>query len=205
MSNKKQHTLGIDIGGTNIDIGLMAGGVLIQKNSFAADVFTDRQELLKQLIESIGSFELNKVRGIGVGVPGIIDPENGFIFDLQNLPMWYKLPLGEILSKEFSLPVKLENDASCFALGHAHYGLGQQSNNFVGLTLGTGLGMGIIINRTLYSGVLAGAGEIGMLPYNNGIVEEFAASAFFFKILWPVCKRSSYSGAAGYGYGFRGL
>ncbi len=181
MSNKKQHTLGIDIGGTNIDIGLMAGGVLIQKNSFAVDVFTDRQELLKQLIESIGSFELNKVRGIGVGVPGIIDPENGFIFDLQNLPMWYKLPLGEILSKEFSLPVKLENDASCFALGHAHYGLGQQSNNFVGLTLGTGLGMGIIINRTLYSGVLAGAGEIGMLPYNNGIVEEFAASAFFLR------------------------
>ena len=84
MSNKKQHTLGIDIGGTNIDIGLMAGGVLIQKNSFAVDDFTDRQELLKQLIESIGSFELNKVRGIGVGVPGIIDPENGFIFDLQN-------------------------------------------------------------------------------------------------------------------------
>ena len=104
MSNKKQHTLGIDIGGTNIDIGLMAGGVLIQKNSFAVHVFTDRRELLKQLIESIGSFELNKVRGIGVGVPGIIDPENGFIFDLQNLPMWYKLPLGEILSKEFSLP-----------------------------------------------------------------------------------------------------
>ena len=84
MSNKKQHTLGIDIGGTNIDIGLMAGGVLIQKNSFAVDVFTDRQELLKQLIESIGSFELNKVRGIGVGVPGIIDPENGFIFDFYD-------------------------------------------------------------------------------------------------------------------------
>jgi len=95
--------------------------------------------------------------------------------------MWYKLPLGEILSKEFSLPVKLNNDASCFALGHAHYGLGKQSKNFVGLTLGTGLGMGIIINRSLYSGVLAGAGEIGMLPYNNGIVEEFAASAFFLR------------------------
>jgi glucokinase len=181
MSNNKQHTLGIDIGGTNIDMGLMANGVLVQKTSFAVDAFTDRQELLTQLIDSIGSFELNEVRGIGIGVPGIINPESGFIFDLQNLPMWYKLPLGEILSKEFSLPVKLNNDASCFALGHAHYGLGKQSKNFVGLTLGTGLGMGIIINRSLYSGVFAGAGEIGMLPYNNGIVEEFAASTYFIR------------------------
>lgn len=172
-------TLGIDIGGTKIDLGLVAAGQLLEKKSFEVDNFKDRQELLDQLITTIGGFDLKGVRGIGLGVPGIIDPDKGFIYDLQNLPMWYKLPLAEILSKEFSLPVKLNNDAGCYALGHAHYGQGRLYKNFVALTLGTGLGMGIIINGTLYSGMMAGAGEIGMLPYEAGIVEDYAASAFF--------------------------
>ncbi len=179
MTLNHLKTLGIDIGGTNIDLGLVAAGQLLEKKSFEVDNFKDRQELLDQLITTIGSFDLKGVRGIGLGVPGIIDPDKGFIHDLQNLPMWYKLPLAEILNKEFSLPVKLNNDAGCYALGHAHYGQGRLYKNFVALTLGTGLGLGIIINGTLYSGMMAGAGEIGMLPYEAGIVEDYAASAFF--------------------------
>lgn len=174
-------TLGIDIGGTNFDLGLVADGKLLEKRTFEVDNFMDRQDLLNELIKSISSFELKDVRGIGVGVPGIIDAEKGFIYDLQNLPMWYQLPLAEVLSKKFSMPVKLNNDAGCYALGHARYGQGRLYRNFVALTLGTGLGMGIIINGTLYSGLMAGAGEIGMLPYKNGIVEEYAASAFFLR------------------------
>jgi glucokinase len=179
MTLNHLKTLGIDIGGTNIDLGLVAAGQLLEKKSFEVDNFKDRQELLNQLITTIGSFDLKGVRGIGIGVPGIIDPIKGYIYDLQNLPMWYQLPLADILTKEFSLPVKLNNDAGCCALGHAHYGQGRLHKNFVVLTLGTGLGMGIIINGTLYSGMMAGAGEIGMIPYQAGIVEDYAASAFF--------------------------
>ena len=179
MALNHLKTIGIDIGGTNIDLGLVARGQLLEKRSFEVDNFKDRQELLDELITNIGSFDLNNVQGIGLGVPGIIDPDKGFIYDLQNLPMWYELPLSEILTKEFSLPVKLNNDAGCYALGHAHYGQGRLYKNFLALTLGTGLGMGIIINGKLYSGLMAGAGEIGMMPYKDGIIEDYAASAFF--------------------------
>lgn len=181
MANYGFQTLGIDIGGTNIELGIVSNGQLVDKKSFEVDNFRDRQDLLDQLISIIGSFDLSKVQGIGMGVPGIIDPEKGFIHDLQNLPMWYELPLAEIIAKEFSIPVKLNNDAGCYALGHAHYGQGRLYKNFVALTLGTGLGMGIVINGKLYSGLLAGAGEIGMMPYKNGILEEYAASAFFYR------------------------
>ena len=179
MATTIKHSLGIDIGGTNIELGLVAEGRLSQKKGFAVDNFIDRQQLLDQLIDTIGTYDLANVRGIGIGVPGIIDPDKGFIYDLQNLPIWYELPLAEILSKKFSLPIKLNNDSGCYALGHAHYGQGRLYRNFVALTLGTGLGMGVIINGKLYSGLMAGAGEIGMLPYKDGIVEEYAASVFF--------------------------
>ena len=175
------NTIGIDIGGTTIKLGLVANGQILEKNSFNVDNFKIRDELLDQLMASIGSFDLKNVQGIGIGVPGIIDSEKGFIYDLQNLPMWYELPLADILSIEFSLPVKINNDSGCHALGHARYGQGRLYKNFVALTLGTGLGMGIIINGKLYSGLMAGAGEIGMMAYDNGIVEEYAASAFFYR------------------------
>ncbi len=174
-----KQTLGIDIGGTNIDLGLVSSGQLFDKKSFEVDSFMSREELLNQLIKTIASFDLTNVQGIGVGVPGIIDPDKGYIYDLQNLSMWYELPLADLLTKEFSLPTKLSNDAGCYALGHAYYGQGRLYRNFVALTLGTGLGMGIIINGKLYTGLMAGAGEIGMMPYKEGIVEEYAASAFF--------------------------
>lgn len=181
MANYGFQTLGIDIGGTNIELGIVSNGQLVDRKSFKVDNFRDRQDLLNQLISSIGSFDLSKVQGIGIGVPGIIDPEKGFIYDLQNLPMWYELPLAEIITKEFSIPVKLNNDAGCYALGHARYGQGRLYRNFVALTIGTGLGMGIIINGNLYAGIMAGAGEIGMMPYKDGIVEDYAASAFFYR------------------------
>lgn len=179
MTTGMKQTIGIDIGGTSIDLGLVAGGQLLHKSTFEVDNFIGREELLNQLISVLSSFDLQNVRGIGIGVPGIIDPERGFIYDLPNLPLWFELPLADILSKEFSLPVKLNNDAGCYALGHAYYGQGRLYKNFVALTLGTGLGMGIVINGKLYSGLMAGAGEIGMLPYKNGIIEEYAASAYF--------------------------
>ena len=139
MNTNKVHTIGIDIGGSNIDLGLIHSGRLIEQKSFDIVGFKTKGELLGQLINTIGSFDLTSVRGFGIGVPGIIDPSGGVIVDLQNLPIWSNLPLKDILSQEFSVPVKMSNDASCFTLGHALYGQCKLYKNFVGLTLGTGL------------------------------------------------------------------
>ena len=112
-----------------------------------------------------------------------MDPDRGFVLDLQNIPLWFELPLADLLKREFQRPIKLNNDANCFALGHAQFDAGKKWQNFAALTLGTGLGMGMIINGGLYSGLISGAGEIGMVPYRDGIVEDYCESVFY-KSIW---------------------
>jgi glucokinase len=119
------------------------------------------------------------VTAIGIGVPAVVDPIHGIVYDVQNIPAWKEIHLKSILEKEFKLPVHINNDANCFALGEFTYGKAQQYNNVIGLSLGTGIGMGIIINKALYNGVLCGAGEIGMLPYKDSIIENYASSFYF--------------------------
>ena len=171
--------LGIDIGGTKIDLGLVSDGQVIQKHNFKIGDLNERKSLLDGLVSAIKSFDVSEIQAIGIGVPGIVDPGRGFVLDLQNIPLWFELPLADLLEKEFQRPIKLNNDANCFALGHAHFDVGKKWRNFAALTLGTGLGMGMIINGELYSGLMSGAGEIGMVPYRDGIVEDYAASQFF--------------------------
>jgi glucokinase len=118
---------------------------------------------------------------IGIGVPAIVDPDNGIVYDVQNIPNWKEIPLKKILEKEFKIPVFINNDANCFALGEFTYGKSKNYRNVIGLSLGTGIGMGIIINKELYNGVLCGAGEIGMLGYKDSIIENYSGSFFFLK------------------------
>jgi glucokinase len=116
---------------------------------------------------------------IGIGVPGIVDISEGVAYDVQNIPAWKLIPLKELLRERYGISIYLNNDANCFALGEKIYGKGLPYKNFVSLSLGTGIGMGIIINNSLYNGVLCGAGEIGMLSYKESIIENYASSFFF--------------------------
>ena len=101
------------------------------------------------------------------------------IYDIINLPAWETIPLRDILEGRYSIPVHLNNDANCFAKGEYIYGAGKAYNNFVGLSIGTGLGMGIIIERKLHNGLFFGAGEIGMVTYKDSIIEYYVSSLFF--------------------------
>lgn len=171
--------IGVDLGGTSFSIGRVVNGMVVDTHTTHIDSKKSSEDILQTLINAIDATFTPEVRGIGVGVPGIVDPRNGIIYDIQNIPAWKEVPLQEILHRKYSVPVSLNNDANCFALGEKRFGKGQMFHNFVGLTLGTGLGMGVIINDVLYSGVMSGAGEIGMLPYRGGIIEEYAGSFFF--------------------------
>lgn len=171
--------IGVDLGGTSFSVGRVINGKVAATRSIQIDGRASSEVILKTLIDAIDEVYTSKVKGIGVGVPGIVDPKCGVIYDIQNIPAWKEVPLQDILHKKYNVPVALNNDANCFALGEKRFGIGQGFSNFVGLTLGTGLGMGIIIQDRLYSGVMSGAGEIGMLPYKEGIMEEYAGSFFF--------------------------
>jgi glucokinase len=171
--------LGIDIGGTNINIGRIANGSIIEETYKAVRKEYSQEKILLLLFEAIDALIKPDVVAIGIGVPGTVNPTTGIVYDIQNIPAWREVALKEIIEKKYDVPVSINNDANCFALGEKIFGKGKNYENFVGLSIGTGIGAGVIINNKLYSGTLCGAGEIAMLPYKEGIIEDYAASFFF--------------------------
>jgi glucokinase len=171
--------IGVDLGGTNIRAGLIEDGVLTLVKQV---LLTDKESLRKtisQLISVIAPLIRPEVKGIGIGVPSVVDIENGIVYDVVNIPSWQKVELKKILETEFNIPVSINNDVNCFALGEHRYGQAKSFSSFVAIALGTGLGAGIIINNTLYSGNNCGAGEIGSLPYLDNNFEFYTSSTFF--------------------------
>lgn len=173
--------IGIDIGGTNINIGRIENSKIVQETFEAVNENVTKGELLSLLFEAINRVIRPNVVAIGVGIPGVVDQLTGTVYEIQNIPAWKEVPLKEILEKKYGLPVFINNDANCFVLGEKIFGKGNNYENFIGLSIGTGIGTGIIINNHLYNGVLCGAGEVGMLPYKDSIIEDYAGSFFFSK------------------------
>jgi glucokinase len=132
--------------------------------------------IIDSIKEQLGE---HKVEGIGIGVPSIVDREKGIIHEVQNIPSWKEVPLADILIKQFGIPVFIDNDANCFAYGEFKFGIGKGYKHLVGLTLGTGMGSGIITNRHLMGDANCGSGEFGMIPYKDGILEDYCSGKFF--------------------------
>jgi glucokinase len=169
----------VDLGGTKI----LAGK--IQNNTVAARAVrpvpaTDSDEIvLQEIIIALRTVYGPDVAAIGIGVPSVVDVERGIVYAVQNIPSWEEVHLKDRLEKEFHIPVYVNNDANCFALGEYHYGKGRNYKDMVGMVLGTGLGAGIIIDGRLYNGSNCGAGEIGTIPYKGEMIESFASGQFF--------------------------
>lgn len=176
---KAGQYIGVDLGGTKFSMGRVEKGQVVEQVQEDISNRASKEAILSVLTSKLDQLITSEVKGIGVGVPGIVDQNTGIIYDIQNIPAWKEVPLQKLLEQRFGIPVVLNNDANCFALGEKLFGKGKAYHNFVGLSIGTGLGMGVIIEDRLYSGVMCGAGEIGMLPYKEGIVEEYAGSFLF--------------------------
>lgn len=177
MTNKT--IIGIDLGGTNIRGGMVKGhhlsGVLQQKIASGGTA----EEVLQQLFQLTDALMSDPVSAIGIGVPGLVEAATGTVFDVVNIPAWKEIPLQTLMQDRYQLPVIINNDANCFALGEYYFGKGQERASMVGLTIGTGLGSGIIINKKLYAGNNCGAGEFGMMEYKEHYYEYYASGQFF--------------------------
>ena len=171
--------IGVDLGGTNIRAGLIEEGVIMSINQALLIEKESLHRTISQLISVISTLIRPDVKGIGVGVPSVVDIERGIVYDVVNIPSWKKVELKKILETEFKIPVRINNDVNCFALGEHKYGQGKPFSSIVALALGTGLGAGIIINNALYSGNNCGAGEIGSLTYLDKNFEFYTSSSFF--------------------------
>lgn len=171
--------LGIDLGGTNIRIGQLKDDKLINKISAPSPSKMNLDDSLVYMKAQIQKQLTPDVKGIGIGVPSVVDVQKGIVYNVANIPAWVEVPLKELLEDAFHLPVFVNNDANCFVLGEHRFGTGQSFRNILGITLGTGVGGGIIINNELYEGVNVGAGEIGCMRYLDATYEDYAGSMFF--------------------------
>lgn len=171
--------IGIDLGGTNMRVGLTDGATLVNSVIEPCPAKETEEVVLNQLKRQIAQLMSADVTGIGIGVPSVVDSVKGIVYNVANIPSWKEVHLKEQLEKEFGIPVAVNNDANCFALGVWKYGEGKGTRDMVGLTMGTGIGSGIIINGQLYNGVNTGAGEIGSLPFKDADYEFYCSSRFF--------------------------
>ena len=171
--------LAIDLGGTNIRIAQIEDGKCLHKTSVSCLAQADSSTVLGQLSQLIEGMMNERIEGIGIGVPSIVDPEKGIVYNVANISSWKEIYLKKILEDKFKVPVAINNDSNCFTLGEKLFGAGQPYANMVGVTIGTGIGAGIIVNHRLYSGEYMGAGEIGSLPYLDSDFEHYCSSFFF--------------------------
>lgn len=181
--------IGIDLGGTNIAVGAVSDeGQLLGKASLPTlagrsyrEIAADMAKLCSQVAADNGGME--KVRAIGIGSPGAIDSKNGMVVFAGNLSM-EKAPIAEEMRKHFNIPVHLENDANAAAYGE-YIACGDDADSFVFITLGTGVGGGIIIDKKIYRGFNGVGAEIGHMTLemngkecncgNCGCYEKYAS------------------------------
>lgn len=170
----KPYVMGVDIGGTNTVFGIVdARGNVIASNSIKTKKHADFNDYLDELYtEASRLIEANdavdKIQGIGIGAPNA-NYYTGHIDNAVNLP-WPNLPLAELVSAKFGIPVAITNDANAAALGEMTYGAARGMKDFIMITLGTGVGSGIVINGQVVYGHDGLAGELGhvIVKRNNG-------------------------------------
>lgn len=171
------NRIGIDVGGTNVKIALVNDkGSIIYSNSIPTRAemgyeytINNMKEAISELLKETKS-EPKNIEGMGFGFPGQIDCKNGIVRLAPNIPGWVDVPIADIMQKEFKITTRVDNDVRCAALGELNFGAGIGCQNLVCITVGTGIGSGLIINGKLVRGASNAAGEIGhiKLDMNGG-------------------------------------
>jgi glucokinase len=173
MAEKIKYSLGVDLGGTSIKLGIISNlGAIVTKNSIPSFAELGPDEVILQIKKGIGqilSRREAKIKGIGIGAPGVINTEKGTVEYPPNFPGWEIIKLGKIIQKEFGFKTYVENDANAAAIGEYIFGAGKKYNSFIMITLGTGVGGGVIVNKKIFRGDYGAAGELGhmSIDYNG--------------------------------------
>lgn len=173
--------LGVDLGGTNLCVGLVDNDTVIKTvsvPSFAPSA--TMEETLEYLAEQISGLMSHDVTKIGIGVPSVVDLDKGIVYDAANIPSWKEVHLKGFLESRFGVPVNVNNDANCYAMGaYGTYPADAKPESLVTITLGTGIGIGVVDHGRLICGVNCGVGEIGYLDYKDGCLEEYCSRQYF--------------------------
>jgi glucokinase len=185
------YSIGVDLGGTNLRAAAVSrDGKILEKKSGATDLHEGRDAVIQDIVDAINQLKStcghNGLAGVGIGVPGFILLEKGIIVGSNNLPEFENFPVRDDIERRLGTPIFLENDANAAALGEKWIGAGRDVNDLVLLTLGTGIGGGIISNGRVIHGFLGMAGELGHMTVvqsgnpcgcgNYGCLEKHASA-----------------------------
>ncbi len=185
------YIIGIDIGASNTGFVLMDKASVLKKRKIATpetkkELISALKNNIKEIAKNVG---ISKISGIGIGIPGPVDRKSCKIINPPNLTILKNCKICEIIRAYFGkAKVKIENDANCFALAEARMGAGKRANIVLGITLGSGVGGGLVIKNKIYQGAFGTAGEIGHMAIkfdgfkcscgSVGCFEEYASKKY---------------------------
>lgn len=178
-SSSFKNVIGVTFGGKDLHVARIENGAIAQYISKEINNRESEEFILNEIITTIQEVYNETVVGIGVGVPSLVDVSEGIVYKPTNVPSWKKVYLKNILEERFSIPAYINNDANCFVLGEKYFGGAKHYDDIAGITLGTGMGVGIVINGKLYSGKNAGAGEFCSIPYRDHDYEYYCSTKYF--------------------------
>ncbi|MEW6303266.1 MAG: ROK family protein [Verrucomicrobiota bacterium] len=203
-SNKQEHVIGVDLGGTKILAGVFDEQLkLVGQYKMSTKAQRGPEGVIERITRCVKDvidecdLDLKQIRGIGIGAPGAVDPEKGTVIFAPNLA-WEDVPLKKALEKELDAPVFVENDCNICTLGVYEAELKGKPRNMVGIFLGTGIGGGLILEGKMYAGFNRTAGEIGHMVIevggpkcgcgNRGCFEALASRTAIFRKIQTAVK-----------------
>ena len=171
----KKHVVGIDVGGTRIQLGLFSDTEIVAEKHFLTDKEIGAEEMMdllagqvRKLVTAAG-LTLEDIRGVGASFPSYIDYEKGMCVETSNIMSLNDQPVRDMLSQRLGVPVYVDNDGNCAALAEHELGAGRGYDNLIYAELSTGIGGGLILNGRLYRGMHGMAGEIGHMLVSDSI------------------------------------
>ena len=192
MAKTEKYAVGVDLGGTNIKIGIVSDkGKLVKSISIKTEADCGPKNVIANIVKGVETILAKnklKIQGIGIGCPGVVSIKKGIVENAPNLPGWKNVKLGPIIKEKFGYKVHLENDANAAAIGELMFGAGKKFDSFVMVTLGTGVGGGIVFNKKIFRGEFGAAGEIGHISIDvngpkcncgsTGCIEAYAGNSY---------------------------
>ena len=188
-----KNRIGIDVGGTNVKIALVdSDGKIGYSNTIPTRAEMGYEYTINNMKQAIRDLltetklSAKDIERIGFGLPGQVDFKSGIVRLITNIPGWVEIPLAKMIEDEFHIPTRIDNDVRCAALGELNFGAGKGCENLICITVGTGIGSGLIINGKLVRGASNAAGEIGHIKLqmhdgpicgcgDTGCLEAFAS------------------------------
>lgn len=174
IGNVDDLILGIDLGGSKILAAVVrSGGEVLSSDESTTRATEGQDTVIQSIVESArsamkqASCTISEISAIGIGAPGISNPEAGILFTSPNLPGWRNVLLRDIIQNKLDKKAFLINDANAAALGELYFGAARGTHNFIYITLSTGIGGGIVIDGKIYTGAIGTAGEIGHMTIDD--------------------------------------